>query len=419
MVTRRLFAYAAVLALAGCSLDRQGPPELTGPSEQGLSLAITATPDIIPQDGASQASIQVIARDAHSQPVRGLSIRVETAVGSTLMDIGSLTARTISTDNEGRAMVTFTAPPAPPPTADGDTLVTFLMTPIGSNYANSTPRSVEVRLARPGIILPPNGTPTAAFFFSPTSPRQGESVQFDASTSFDSDGQIVAYDWSFGDGETATGLRPRHEYEAGGQYNVILTVTDDRGLRNSTAPTPIVVTESADPFAAFTVSPSDPLAGQPVHVNGSISKASVGRRLVHFEWDFGDGSPTESGLTATHVYDLPGNYVIVLVITDDLGKTSSAAQDVAVKSSGPTASFTVTPSSPNVGQLATFNASGSTAQLGRTITSYKWDFGDGTTGSNVTATKTYAVAGSYTVTLLITDSAGQTGTVSRTVTITP
>ena len=68
---------------------------------------------------------------------------------------------------------------------------------------------------------------------------------------------------------------------------------------------------------------------------------------------------------------------------------------------------------------ATFNAAASAAQLGRTITSYEWDFGDGTTGTNVSTAKAYAVAGQYTVTLKITDSAGQTGTVSRTVTVNP
>ena len=223
---------------------------------------------------------------------------------------------------------------------------------------------------------------------------------------------------SFGDGETGQGVRTTHTYEQAGTFAVVLTATDDRG-RSASVAREVTVGGSADPTAAFSVSPTDAVAGQAVNVNGSLSKATAGRVIVSYEWDFGDGSPTDRGVTASHTYDLPGNYVITLVVTDSLGKTGATSIDVSVASSGPTASFTVTPSSPAVGVSATFNASGSTARQGRTITSYQWDFGDGTTGTNVTTSKIYTVAGTYTVTLLVTDSAGQTGTVSRTVTIVP
>lgn len=423
VMTRRLFVLLALLAVGGCSLDKQKAPGLTGPSELGLSLAISASPDVITQDGASQSRIEIIARDAASQPVRGLSMRIETGVvnpdgSTTVADIGSLSARTVSTDSEGRAVVTFTAPPPPPPTAGSDTLLTVIVTPIGSNYQNALARTVGLRLARPGVILPPNGTPKADFFYSPTAPREGDTILFDGSASSD-DGQIVSYAWNFGDGDTGSGIRPGHSYEAAGTYNVVLTVTDDRGLTNSSLPKQIVVSSTADPAAAFTVSPTEPLAGTPVNVNGLTSKAAPGRRIVAYEWDFGDGSPGANGPTASHTYSQPGSYTIVLVVTDDLGKTGAAAEEITVKTSGPTASFTVTPGSPAVGVSAAFNASGSSAQLGRTITSYQWDFGDGSTGTNVTTSHIYTVAGTYTVTLKVTDSAGQTGTVSRTVTIVP
>ena len=417
MVTRRLFVLLALLAAGGCALDKQNAPGLTGPSELGLSLRATATPDVVSWDGVSQALIEVTALDASSQPVRGLSMRVETAEGGLIGDVGTLSARTISTNNDGRAAVTFTAPPAPPPTTGTDAVITIVLTPIGTNYDNTTVRTVSLRLARPGVIVPPNlGAPTADFTFSPSAPREGVSIQFDASASRD-DGQIVAYAWTFGDGSTASGVSPRKDYEFAGTYTVGLTVTDDRGATGSVSKQ-VTVSASVDPSAAFTVSPSDPVAGQEVNVNAVLSKAAPGRRIVGFEWDFGDGT-TESGETASHVYDLPGNYVITLRVTDDLGRTGAAAEEITVASSGPTASFTVTPNSPAVGVSATFNASGSTALQGRTITSYQWDFGDGTTGTNVTTSKIYTVAGTYTVTLLVTDSAGQTGTVSRTVTIVP
>ena len=73
--------------------------------------------------------IEIIARDANSQPVRGLTLRLETAVGGILADVGTLSARTVSTNNDGRASATFLAPPPPPPTAPSDTIIEFKVTP--------------------------------------------------------------------------------------------------------------------------------------------------------------------------------------------------------------------------------------------------------------------------------------------------
>ncbi len=64
----------------------------------------------------------------------------------------------------------------------------------------------------------------------------------------------------------------------------------------------------------------------------------------------------------------------------------------------------------------TFDASGSTDD--HPIPAYSWTFGDGATGAGVTASHTFATAGTYTVTLAVTDTAGQTGTVAKAVTVT-
>lgn len=79
----------------------------------------------------------------------------------------------------------------------------------------------------------------------------------------------------------------------------------------------------------------------------------------------------------------------------------------------PVASFTYTTND----LTASFNASGSTDSDG-SIVSYAWNFGDGTTGSGVTTSRAYAAAGTYNVTLTVTDNAGATGTQSKSVTVT-
>ena len=69
-----------------------------------------------------------------------------------------------------------------------------------------------------------------------------------------------------------------------------------------------------------------------------------------------------------------------------------------------------------VGQSVSFSGAGSSDPDG-SIVGYTWNFGDGTTASGVTATKTYATTGAYTVTLTVTDNAGATATDTAVVTV--
>ncbi len=80
------------------------------------------------------------------------------------------------------------------------------------------------------ILITANQLPTA--IFSVERPRQtqaGEIIVFDASQSLDDDGQIVEYAWDFGDDQKAFGQVVEYAYATAGQYNVVLTVSDERG----------------------------------------------------------------------------------------------------------------------------------------------------------------------------------------------
>lgn len=72
--------------------------------------------------------------------------------------------------------------------------------------------------------------PIALFDYSPKPPIVSQLVTFDASASYDTDGTIVDYQWTFGDGGTASGKIATHTYVSLGQFQVNLTVTDDEGL---------------------------------------------------------------------------------------------------------------------------------------------------------------------------------------------
>lgn len=81
------------------------------------------------------------------------------------------------------------------------------------------------RITQQVTVLAPNLPPVAAF----TAVVEGSELTVDASGSADPDGQIVAHDWSFGDGATATGPSAVHVLPGPGSWTVTLRVTDDRG----------------------------------------------------------------------------------------------------------------------------------------------------------------------------------------------
>ncbi|HEY7474220.1 MAG TPA: PKD domain-containing protein [Vicinamibacterales bacterium] len=324
-------ALAAGIAIAGCALDRSEMPPLAGPSESALSLAITATPDLLLQDGSASSLVEIVARDAAGRVVPGLALHLATYVNNVRMDYGVLSSRSISTDRNGRALVTYYAP-ATPPNAPDDVTVAVVATPVGPDFANTHERMVLIRLVRPGLVSPPNRLPAAEFFFSPASPREGDTVHFDGSRSSD-DGQILSFVWNFGDGGAGSGMRTTHRYQVAGAYLAVLTVTDDRGGSAATAPIPVDVTSVSDPVASFTVSPVEPGAGQLVTFNASASKAAAGRSLSSFAWDFGDGSPPGTGMTTAHVFSAAGGYTIVLNVTDSAGRRATASERVTIKSS--------------------------------------------------------------------------------------
>jgi PKD repeat protein len=169
--------------------------------------------------------------------------------------------------------------------------------------------------------------------------------------------------------------------------------------------------------AAFTFSPSSPTDHQIVLFDASTSKSASNNPIASYSWNFGDGV-TASGRTATHSYSLPGNYAVTLTITDQYNRSAITTQTLDVGGgTAPTASFTTSPSSPRVGQDVNFNASGSKPAPGRTIRTYAWDFGDGEQKTTTTAVTThdYQSAGTFTVTLIVTDDVGRTALVTNTV----
>ncbi|MCJ7571252.1 MAG: PKD domain-containing protein, partial [Candidatus Thermoplasmatota archaeon] len=75
--------------------------------------------------------------------------------------------------------------------------------------------------------------PIAGFSYTPEEPSIGDEITFDASSSFDPNGNIVNYEWFFGDGDTSTGKITTYTYTQWEEYSVTLTVTDNDGKTDS------------------------------------------------------------------------------------------------------------------------------------------------------------------------------------------
>lgn len=163
------------------------------------------------------------------------------------------------------------------------------------------------------------------------------------------------------------------------------------------------VTVTMPPVARFTTS----VAALKVSVDGTASTDAQGP-IASYAWKFGDGA-YGTGATATHTYAAAGTYSITLTATDSLGLTNTVAQAVTINSP-PIAIFTPTTSNLTVA----VDGSASTDAQGP-ISSYAWNYGDGGTGSGVKSTHAYAAAGSYVISLTVTDSAGLTATGIRSV----
>ena len=406
---------AAAFTAAGCTVKKTNAPEVTGPSEMGTSLTLQAVPDVITQDGSSQSQVSILARDGTGQPIRNLGLRIEVTIGGVVADYGQLSSKNVVTGGDGRASVTYTAPPAP--IVAIERLVTLQVVPSGTDYSNAVARTVDIRLVPPGVILPPSGTPTASFTFLPSSPAAHATVVFDASASTDSDGVIVGYAWSFGDGSTGSGMLAQHQYSGPGEYVVTLTVTDDQGMYASTSKA-VKVSATDPPTAAFVYSPENPGLNQDIFFNGATSTAAPGRTIVDYAWNFGSGTP-QRGMTVVKSYDVAGAYTVTLTVTDDVGSTATAAETVTVSASstsGLFAKISYSPTSPRIGQDVVFDGADSYSPNG--IATYEWEWGDGTRGAyGLSVRHQYTTAGTYVVRLTVTDTRGFKATTTTTVSV--
>ncbi len=276
-----------------------------------------------------------------------------------------------------------------------------------------------------------NEATSAAFTMKPDSGEIPLRVKFDASTSYDPDGEIISYDWDLnGDGTygDATGITAEYTYENEGNFKVSLKVTDNNGATD-------IATEQIE---AGTVNGLRAIINSDVGIDeiyytgekytfsGEGSQIKDGS-ITSYIWDFGDGSTKSTGKTVNHTFTKTGKLTIKLTILDKSSNSDSQTIDISVVDKGtpPDAKITSDPEAVNgtitgpVPFEIDFSASTSTDKE-KDIISYQWDFNDDgevdDTGSS--ASYTYDAEGDYIARLILTDSAKNTSETTVPITVT-
>lgn len=188
--------------------------------------------------------------------------------------------------------------------------------------------------------------PTGEFTISRSPAVADDVVSFDATASTDSDGQILTYEWDFGDAGGALenlGATPTHAYTQAGTYDVLLRVTDDDGLQDEAT---AELTVHAAPEAVVTL-PASLLAG-PITFDGSSSTPAA--EIVQYDWGIDPCPASAAACTATGAQwqvDLTEDaYVVSLTITLSInprwtGQSAATTEGVEVVTVlPPVASFT-------------------------------------------------------------------------------
>ncbi|MFN8286245.1 MAG: PKD domain-containing protein [Chitinophagales bacterium] len=261
---------------------------------------------------------------------------------------------------------------------------------VNANHVYSTPGTYNILLTVTDVL----GCTTTATHsvivgqaltadFTANTVCDGNATQFTNASS----AGVQQWNWNFGDGNNGNGANPQHNYSAG-TYNATLVVASGNCYDTITKP----VTVNANPVALFSV--NDVCIGNSTNFTNQSTGAAT------YNWSFGDNS-TSSLQNPQHTYATSGSFTSTLIAVSSQGcaDTTSASLNVFEQ---PNASFTV--AAVCEGNTSNF-VNNSTISTGG-ITSYNWNFGDGSNDSQQNPTHNYAAAGTYNTTLIVISNNG-------------
>ena len=297
------------------------------------------------------------------------------------------------------------------PTTTGSYLLAVVVTD-----ANGTRANASTQLAVTGA----NGTSQLAIQVATSpSPASGPAplaVSFKATVS--GGNPPYGVNWNFGDSTPwGQGMNVTHTYNGVGAYTACGYAYDSR---NASASQCVNVTvtggNGSSPLAIQVVTLPSPASGPAPLTVSFMATVSGGSPPYGVNWNFGDNTPWGQGMNVTHTYNGAGTYTACGYAYDS--RNASASQCVSITVTGGNANLSVSaqarPLSGSAPLSVNFwaNATGGVAPY-----VFSWAFGDGGSGTGSPITHTYTAAGTYAVTVIVTDSQGATVAGHITVTV--
>ncbi|MCP4344360.1 MAG: PKD domain-containing protein [Desulfobacterales bacterium] len=226
-------------------------------------------------------------------------------------------------------------------------------------------------------------------------------VFFDGTGSKDPDGNIISYEWDFGDGGKGSGGRPVHIYRSPGIYEATLTVTDNSGTATNKASAVTRIEINGPPLVDIGGQKQLSCPEEPTLLDASASADPNGDK-INYGWDFGDGEKA-TGVAVEHIYKTTGRFIASVTASD--GRNMKCSQNTASKiviindlpiaDAGPNQLV-------NPHDSVSFKGTGSVDPDGK-ITEYAWKMGDGAVNEGMKVKHTYTAPGKYTVRLTVKD----------------
>jgi gliding motility-associated-like protein len=241
------------------------------------------------------------------------------------------------------------------------------------------------------VVINPNTIP--AFTVNPACLNQA-SLFTDATT-----GSPTSWTWDFGDiSPVDNNQNPSHTYTAPTTFTVKLVTENGFGCKDSTAS---IATVNPLPIASF--------SSLPVCDNSPTVFTNLSTTATSYTWDFADGSATNI-TSPLYTFASDGTYLATLTAFNSFGCNTSYAENVIVHPN-PVSSFNATTACQSYASNFTDISTGS-------VTSWTWNFGDGS-GSSLSQNTSYIypLASNYSASLIVHNGFGCSAVSSKTITV--
>lgn len=233
------------------------------------------------------------------------------------------------------------------------------------------------------IIVSPS--PAVRFTASLTTACAPATIQFTDQSSVPS-GNIVSWNWEFGDGSTASIPNPSKAYNTAGYSDVSLTVVSNNGCQaKASRPRFIRIINGITPEFNFI---RTGLCALPATVGFTNNTSGPG--TLTYNWDFGDGRQSGEREPA-HDFQAYGEYTVRLAVSSSFGCQGSVSKQVSLAADRAVINA---PTSACPDYPVNFSNGSANPPL-----SSSWDFGDGTQSTEPNPVKAYSDPGAYTVSL--------------------